>query len=300
MDLITEQALLLTSPDCHLCPELLQFYRPWTTRSYGRNKSNFLRRRMCSTRMYPSGVDCSIAEPMSAGNDDPNYTKMTLARKLSWMATGILTLIIIAAVAAGPIMSRVEQPEYTITASDGSFEIRSYGPQIVAEVVVEGERKAAINQGFRLIADYIFGGNTQHVKIDMTSPVQQRQQKIDMTAPVTQQADAGAWKVNFIMPRGWTLATLPVPNDARVSLRSVPARQVAAVRFSGLASDATIKEKTAQLRQHIVEHGIVASGEPTLAFYNPPWTLPFLRRNEIMLEVMGSLEQLRQVVPTRA
>jgi hypothetical protein len=222
---------------------------------------------------------------MNAETSHIKHGKLTKGRNLMWMGLGAVATVVIAAAAAGPIMSRVEQPEYQTVASEGPIETRSYGPMIVAGAVVQGERKAAINEGFRLIAAYIFGDNTQRTKIDMTAPVQQRKQTIAMTAPVTQQAAGGKWKVQFIMPRNWTMETLPLPNDARVQLRPIAAKRFAVIRFSGLARDAVIQEKTEQLRKYTVEHGLPTADEPVFAFYNPPWTLPFLRRNEIMLEL---------------
>ena len=226
-----------------------------------------------------------------APNDERSEQSAPFSRKrrakLYWVGVGILAVIAIAATAAGPIMSRVEQPEYQIINSNGPIEIRSYGPMIAAEAEVRGERKAAINEGFRLIAGYIFGNNAPRSKIDMTAPVQQqRQQTIAMTAPVTQQSEGDTWKVRFIMPKRWTMETLPAPNDARVTLKPIPAKRFAVIRFSGLARDATIQEETKQLRQYAAERKLTTVGEPLLAFYNPPWTLPFLRRNEIMLELV--------------
>lgn len=183
-------------------------------------------------------------------------------------------------------MSHVEQPDYKITMTDGALEIRAYGPMIAAEAEVKGERKAAISEGFRLIAAYIFGANTPNAKIAMTAPVQQQStQKIAMTAPVTQQIAGDSWTVRFIMPSSWTLKTLPAPNDARVTLNPVPAKRVLAIRFSGSASDRLIQTKTDELRRYAADKKLATVGEPLLAFYNPPWTLPFFRRNEIMLEL---------------
>ena len=206
--------------------------------------------------------------------------------KIYWVAAGIVSVIIIGGIAAGPIMSRVEQPEYKVTTSEGSIEIRAYGPMIAAEAEVKGERKAAIQKGFRLIAAYIFGANKPNAKIAMTAPVQQQSaQKIAMTAPVTQQTDGNSWTVRFIMPNSWTMETLPVPNDTRVTLKPVPAKRMVAIRFSGTANDNLIQAKTDELRKYASEHRLHTVGEPLLAFYNPPWTLPFFRRNEIMLEL---------------
>ena len=182
-------------------------------------------------------------------------------------------------------MSQVERPEYRIEAIDGSIEVRSYAPMIAAEAVVEGERKTAINEGFRLIAAYIFGANKPNAKIAMTAPVQQQKQTISMTAPVTQQSIGNAWSVRFIMPKSWSMETLPVPNDPRVSLKPCPARRFVVITFSGIATENAIETRTDQLRSYIADQKLSTTGEPVLAFYNPPWTLPFFRRNEIMLEL---------------
>jgi hypothetical protein len=210
----------------------------------------------------------------------------TRRKKIYWALAGIVAVLAIAAAAAGPIMSRVEQPDYKVTMADGAIEIRSYGPMIAAEAEVKGERKAAINEGFRLIAAYIFGANKPNAKIAMTAPVQQQSaQKIAMTAPVSQQTTGDSWTVRFIMPSRWTLETLPAPNDARVTLKPVPAKRMLAIRFSGTASDSLIQSKTDELRRYAADTKLATIGEPLLAFYNPPWTLPFFRRNEIMLEL---------------
>jgi hypothetical protein len=183
-------------------------------------------------------------------------------------------------------MSRVEQPGYEVTSAEGSIELREYGAMIVAQTEVQGERKAAINEGFRLIAAYIFGANEPSAKISMTAPVQQQaKQTIAMNAPVTQRANKGIWLVSFIMPNDWTMKTLPTPKDERVRLAPVPAKRMVVIRFSGTADDRVIASKTAELHEYAVDHELSITGEPVLAFYNPPWTLPFFRRNEIMLEL---------------
>jgi hypothetical protein len=201
-----------------------------------------------------------------------------------WAFVGAIALLAIAAATAGTIMSRVEQPEYKVTSSEGSIELREYGAMIVAEAEVKGERKAAITEGFRLIAAYIFGANKPSAKISMTAPVQQQaKQTIAMTAPVTQKASDGDWTVSFIMPKGWSMDTLPAPTNKRVKLVPVPAKRMVVIRFSGTADDRSIATKTAELRKYAADHTLSVIGEPALAFYNPPWTLPFLRRNEIIL-----------------
>ena len=184
-------------------------------------------------------------------------------------------------------MAKVEEAKYEVVSATGDFEIRSYEPMIVAEAVTEGDRKTAINEGFRLIAGYIFGNNDERSKVAMTAPVQQqRRGPIAMTAPFAQQNTASGWSVHFVMPSDRTLATLPLPNDPRVTLKSLPARQFAAIRFSGLARDAIIDEKTEELRRFAKQRKLDTRGEPLLGFYNPPWTLPFFRRNEVLLEIV--------------
>jgi len=199
---------------------------------------------------------------------------------------GAVALVVIVAAAAGPLISRVEQPEYEVTSAEGSIELREYSAMILAKVEVKGERKATINEGFRLIAAYIFGVNEHNAKISMTAPVQQQaKQTIAMMAPVAQQADGGYWTVSFIMPKDWTMETLPAPKDERVKLVPVPAKRMVVIRFSGTADDRLIATKTAELSKYAADHELSITGEPVLAFYNPPWTLPFFRRNEIMLEL---------------
>ena len=183
---------------------------------------------------------------------------------------------VVALVIAGPLMSQVEQPTYIVQRSDEPFEVRRYPPMIVAQVTETGSRKGAIGVGFRTIAGYIFGGNRSGLKVAMTAPVLQRSD---------QASASGSWTIQFVMPREWTLATLPTPNDRRVTLVVQPAATFAVVRFPGLAGDASIQEKTRTLESYIATHDLHASGSPIMAFFNPPWTLPFLRRNEIMIEV---------------
>lgn len=195
--------------------------------------------------------------------------------------------VVIGAAACGPIMSsNVEHAKYDIISSAGNIEIRDYAPHIVAEVTVSGERKVAIKQGFRLIADYIFGNNTASSKVAMTAPViQQPSEKIAMTAPVIQQGSGNEWNVRFVMPVSYTLASLPKPNNTVVTLHEITSKRYVAIRFSGMAGEETLKEKTDALNTFIVDKKLKTLSTPTFAFYNPPWTLPFFRRNEVMVEI---------------
>lgn len=198
----------------------------------------------------------------------------------------LILAVLIGLALIGTIMSNVEQPKYKIIHSKGSIELREYAPMVVAEVEVSGERKEAINNGFRILADYIFGNNSPGKKIAMSAPVTQQQgEKIAMSAPVTQQGDGNTWKVRFVMPESYTLETLPEPNSKNVTLIPIPAKRFAVIRFTGLAGDSSIKSNTEELQAYIHEQKLKPLSSPTFAFYNPPWTLPFLRRNEVMIEV---------------
>jgi effector-binding domain-containing protein len=201
-----------------------------------------------------------------------------------WIAAGVIAL---GAAAWGPIMSDVEQAKYTVVEQHDRIEIRDYEPMIIAEVDVSGEREDAINQGFRMIADYIFGNNISSQKVAMTTPVtQQPNEKIAMTAPVIQQPDAsGSWKVRFVMPSSYTMETLPKPKNDSVKLKEIPAKRYVAVRFSGLTNQTQLDKEKAKLEDFIADKQLKTLAPATYAFFNPPWTLPPLRRNEVMIEI---------------
>ena len=184
-----------------------------------------------------------------------------------------------------------EEPSYRSTLQETPFEVREYPALIAAEVTVSGERSDAVSAGFRLLAGYIFGGNTRKQSIAMTAPVIQNEspnEKIAMTAPVMQSPDPSGWIIRFIMPASYTLETLPTPNDQKVRLVSLPPKRLAGVRFSGLVDDNDVEQQTAVLRAFIAKQKLTAIGTPSLARYDPPWTLWFLRRNEVMLEVTSA------------
>jgi DNA gyrase inhibitor GyrI len=202
----------------------------------------------------------------------------------------IAAILVAGAVAWGPIMSDVEQATYRVVESHGAIEIREYAPMIVAQTEVSGEREEAIRQGFRRIADYIFGNNAPQHSVAMTAPViQQPAEKIAMTAPVLQQGagQEGPWKVRFVMPASYQMETLPRPNNHAVTLQEIPQQRFAVIRFSGLADDETLSEQTEILRGFMAEKQLQPLSPPLYAFFNPPWTLPPLRRNEVMIEIAG-------------
>ena len=195
-------------------------------------------------------------------------------------------VLLLGAVLWGPIVSNVEQPKYSVVASEKDIEIRNYAPVIVAETEVAGERDNAISGGFRTIADYIFGNNLSSQKVAMTAPVtQQASEKIAMTAPVTQQGNGNTWQVRFVMPASYTMDTLPKPKNPAVKLKEIEGKRFAVIRFSGMAGEDSLKRHTDELEAYLRSKKLQSLSAPTYAFYNPPWTLPVLRRNEVMIEV---------------
>jgi hypothetical protein len=209
------------------------------------------------------------------------------------LLTGLLLFI-----CAGSAMA-TEEPSYTVLEQSGDFELRAYNPMIVAETQVSGPMDDASGAGFRLIADYIFGNNTSRTGgnkvISMTAPVtmEPESEKISMTAPVSMEQTGEQWRVHFVMPSQYTLDTLPRPNNPAVSLREVPASNYAVIRFSGLVGEKKRAAKTAELMTWLDSKGITPIGQPELARYNPPWTLPFLRRNEVMVAYWRGKSEVR-------
>lgn len=186
----------------------------------------------------------------------------------------------------------VEEPAFDLIERVEGFEIRQYSPLVIAETHAEGDMDAASNRGFRTIADYIFGNNRAAGATGSTAST--GSEKIAMTAPVTVEPEDGSpddfpaarrWRIQFVMPAGYSLEALPRPLNPEVKLRVLPGRRFAVCVFSGVAWESTVRERTASLLAWIGRHGLKAIGTPQLARYNPPWTLPFWRRNEIMVEI---------------
>lgn len=199
-----------------------------------------------------------------------------------------------------------EEPNYTVLSKTKNFELRRYESQLVAQTWVSGDQDAASRAGFKILADYIFGNNTapsgESSKISMTAPVAMQfeakqsttkkndsneSQKIAMTAPVSikqeQQQNDGKWRVQFTMPSKYTMQTLPKPNNPDITIIEVPPQTYGVIKFSGLAGSEKVAVKTVELQSWMQTQKLTLTGTPELARYNPPWTLPFMRRNEIMI-----------------
>lgn len=183
-------------------------------------------------------------------------------------------------------MRTIEQPKYTVLEELPTYEIREYAPYIVAEVEVSGSRNESLSEGFRLLAGYIFGGNTSKTSIAMTAPVVESvSEKIAMTAPVVEQVTGATRKVTFSMPSQYTLVTLPTPNDSRVSLYEIPARKMVVKRFSWWASENRFARIQETLLSDLKKDGREVIGTPYSAGYNPPFSAPWMHRNEAMVVV---------------
>jgi len=205
----------------------------------------------------------------------------------------VLSVLFLLLPLAGCGIFGADEPAFESVTKDESFEVRDYSALVVAEVKVKGNQKEAGSRGFRKLAGYIFGGNKSTDKIAMTAPVSQvpeersegASEKISMTAPVSQLEQADGWLVRFTMPPGYTLETLPVPDDSDVKLLEMPAARFAVLKFSGNAPEEEVQEKMRELRSIVRERELSEVGEVTLAQYNPPWIPGYFRRNEVMVEI---------------
>jgi len=184
----------------------------------------------------------------------------------------------------------IEEPHYDVIVSQPPFELRHYAPTLIAQSIVDGDMDAASSKGFRLIANYIFGNN-----VAMTTPVtvEPQSSKIAMTAPVTIEpqsgdtrvAGASQWRIHFVMPSQYTLANIPKPINSAVTLHELPRKYMAVYRYSGFNTQARVQEKTEEALAWAKQQSLKVVGTPQLSRYDPPWTLPMFRRNEIMVEV---------------
>lgn len=183
------------------------------------------------------------------------------------------------------VRSGTEEPAFESLGTEAGLEIRRYGPRLAAETTVEANETEARSQGFSRLAGYIFGGNAGSSRIAMTAPVAQQAQgaRIAMTAPVAQAVTGEGHVIRFFLPAA--LRDPPVPNDARVRIVEVPGETMAVLRFAGGTDPGSVAAARARLLAALPGTPWVAAGEPVAWFYDPPWTIPALRRNEIAIPV---------------
>jgi DNA gyrase inhibitor GyrI len=211
-----------------------------------------------------------------------------------------ITLIIILIVATGALIfpfgctvigirSGYEEAGYQLAEKRDGIEIRDYEELVVVETVVDAAYKAAGNQAFRKLFRYISGNNTTKTKIAMTTPViadEAQGEKVAMTAPVIgEEQESGGWRYQFVLPSTYTLETAPRPKDPSVKLAVIPERKVAVLRYAGTWKEKTMREKTRELQAWIEASEYEAASDPRSAGYDPPWTIPPLRRNEILIDI---------------
>jgi hypothetical protein len=182
----------------------------------------------------------------------------------------------------------IEEPEFISIEKKDAFEVREYQPKLIAQVLVNGTFDSASSKGFRLLADFIFGNNKTNEgskKIDMTAPVVTRDasEKIEMTAPVVSEETERGWYISFNMPKQYSKDSLPIPNNPEVKIIDVPSEKFAVITFSGLVREKKYVEMLNLLNEEMRKRNLEPKGPVILARYNPPWTLPFLRRNELMI-----------------
>jgi len=181
----------------------------------------------------------------------------------------------------------VEEAKYEVVKREDKFEIREYAPHILAETVVAGSLEDAGSMAFKRLFRFISGDNRSGDKVEMTAPVSQAPagEKIEMTAPVGQQHSDEGWVVSFMMPSHYTLESLPQPTDPKITLRRVPARRIAVVRYSGFWSEKGYLKQKSELSEWIGKLGLKISGDPVWARYDPPFMPWFMRRNEVMFPI---------------
>lgn len=183
----------------------------------------------------------------------------------------------------------VASPKYSVLSKRNGYEIREYEQYLVAEVEMKGLYKESLNQGFRVLFDYIRGNNERRESMEMTAPVIRgtvsKSETIEMTAPVLQEGRENGYVISFVMPKKFSLETLPRPKDPRVVLREEKRRKVAALRFTWYATEEGTRKKTEALATLLARDGIQTISPFRTAQYNPPWAIPFLRRNEILVDI---------------
>jgi effector-binding domain-containing protein len=204
--------------------------------------------------------------------------------KYLFLASFIITNIFF-----NPAMA-TEEPDFKLISEEGDFQIREYEPKIIAQVEVEGNFDEASSKGFKLLADYIFGNNLldgESKKISMTTPVEMTPlaENLIMTSSIMDDQVNNKWSINFVMPQEYSLDTLPKPNNSQIDIIEVPSEKYAVIIFSGLVRESSYTDKAKLLSNYFKQNNFEKRGAIKIARYNPPWTLPFFRRNELMVKI---------------
>lgn len=197
----------------------------------------------------------------------------------------LLTILVTGCSVVG--IRNYEEPNYKVVLQEDKFEVREYSDVLVAQSTSPGDYKQSSGNNFERLAGYIFGKNQSKEKMDMTTPVLQEQQseKMDMTVPVYQQQSDSSWTMTFVLPSKYTLETVPQPLDENVNVTVLEQVKVATLQFSGSMNEKNILTHTQLLQAWVNKNGLQAVAKPYSAAYDPPWTLPILRRNEIHIPI---------------
>ncbi len=165
-----------------------------------------------------------------------------------------------------------KEPDYQLLSTDGNIQIRLYPAILTAETLIDADYAASGSLGFKRLAGFIFGENHSA-------------QQLAMTVPVSRQAVDKQWLMSFVMPAAQTLETLPKPINPDIAIKEIPARKVAVLSYSGSLTLDSITHNSQLLLNWLDSRQIQAVSEPRSAAYDPPWTLPQLRRNEIHIDI---------------
>jgi hypothetical protein len=251
-------------------------------------------------RLCVKGICPFHVEPLQVNNQDKRCFSTTKSvilcskgltmKKRKKVVVSVILIALTLLCGIGLIMSiffKVDTVGYTVLEKQGKFELRQYPSCLIAETVVDADFKEAGNVAFGRLFKYISGHNRKQESISMTAPVSQAgiSEKIAMTAPVNMQQAEGKYAVSFVMPSKYTLGTLPEPLDETVVIKEIPVQKIAAIRYSGTWSQERYEAKKASLEEFLQAKGLVSTGEPVFARYDPPFQVWFLRRNEVLIPV---------------
>lgn len=212
--------------------------------------------------------------------------QMINARPSFELVPVLFSTLLLSACSVFGIRSGTEEPPYVALERIGELEIRSYGPRLAADTIVESTAEDALDIGFSRLADYIFGNNWPAQRIDMTAPVAHSAVQTPMTAPVVQESlQEGRYHVRFFMPDEYDLDSIPRPNSDDVAIVAIPERQYAVIRYSGDHSMTTFAERERELLSALEDTPWRTTGPVSAWLYDPPWTIPWLRRNEVAVSI---------------
>jgi hypothetical protein len=198
----------------------------------------------------------------------------------------VLTTVFLAGCSVFGIRS-ADEPNYQVLNNYGLIQIRHYPALVIAQTEANADYKNSSSQAFQRLAGYIFGKNKKQQNITMPAPViqEQKAETMSMTAPVIQQKSGSVWLMAFVLPQGYSVSTVPVPLDPKVLIKEIPDKKVAVIQYSGSLSEQGIEEKSKELKNWLTQQGYQALSPARSAAYDPPWTLPFLRRNEVHIDI---------------